>query len=75
MLRDGIEDYEYLTMLEKLLVQKKERLSTKQYAEYEKLLSIPETITKSLTKFTTDPATIQKHRHSIAQAIEQLGNL
>lgn len=72
MLRDGVEDYEYLTMLKKLLTEKKGSLDKTVYEQYAELLTVPESISKDLTHFTTDPTTIEAQRHKIAQAIEQL---
>lgn len=69
---DGVEDYEYLTMLKKLLTEKKGSLDKTVYEQYADLLMVPETISKDLTHFTTDPTTIEAQRHKIAQAIEQL---
>jgi hypothetical protein len=75
MLRDGIEDYEYLTILKELLAQKKSKLTGVDIDNYAKLLTVPKTITKDLTHFTTDPKAIQTHRHNIAIAIEKLSRL
>ena len=75
MLRDGIEDYEYLTILKKLFEQKQAKLSSAEQAAYKLLLEIPGEITKSMTEFTTDPASIEKQREKIARAIEQLSQL
>ncbi len=72
MLRDGIEDYEYLTILKRLLAQKKASLDEAAYADYAALLTVPETITKDLTHFTTDPTVIETRRDEIARAIERL---
>lgn len=59
MLRDGIEDYEYLAMLRAL------------QPDHE-LLSVPPEITSDMTTFTTDPRVIEARRERIARAIEQL---
>jgi hypothetical protein len=75
MLRDGIEDYEYLAMLKRLIAEKRHRLTAVQVREFESLLDVPESITKSLTQFTVDPAPIEARRDEIARAIERLGRL
>jgi hypothetical protein len=65
MLRDGIEDYEYLRLLERLATEAGD-------AEALALLEIPEDITESMTEFATDPAPIYEHRQRVAEAIERL---
>ncbi len=75
MLRDGIEDYEYLAVLSRLIEAKRNRLSTSQRASYTALLEVPAEITKSMTAFTTDPAPIEQHRARVARAIAELGRL
>ncbi|HOE65954.1 MAG TPA: DUF6067 family protein [Candidatus Hydrogenedentes bacterium] len=72
MLRDGIEDYEYLVILKRLLEQKRAALSPKQARAYEKLLHVPAAITTSATEFTISPAPIEERRNAIAHAIEAL---
>lgn len=67
MLRDGIEDYEYLAMLRSALA----RVPPDQARRFEKLLEIPPEITRSLTDFTTDPAPIEERRRRIARALEE----
>jgi len=74
MLRDGIEDYEYLAILRRLLKARGSKLPPARRAEYTKLLTVPEAITKDLTTFTRDPAPIEARRHEVAKAIEALGS-
>ena len=69
MLRDGIEDYEYLAMLRRALETKK--LSPPRRAELEKLLLVPEEISKDATTFTSDPAPIETRRAALARALEE----
>lgn len=71
-LRDGVEDYEYLAMLKRLLLAKQDRLSADEVAQYETLLAVPASISSSLTSYTRDPAPIETRRHEIAKAIERL---
>ncbi|NLZ06271.1 MAG: DUF4091 domain-containing protein [Phycisphaerae bacterium] len=75
MLRDGIEDYEYLAVLSRLIEAKRSRLSASQRASYAALLEVPAEITKSMTTFTTDPAPIEQHRTRVARAIAELSKL
>ncbi len=75
MLRDGIEDYEYLVILDKLLKAKKDKLATRQCQKYAAFLEVPETITKNMTNFTKDPAPIETCREQIAQVIAKLNKL
>jgi len=75
MLRDGLEDYEYLAVLKRLLAEKADRLSAGERAAYRALLEVPETITRDMTHFTTDPAPIEARRREVAEAIERLRRL
>ena len=72
MLRDGIEDYEYLVILRRLLKQRGAKLPAEQRKRFEALLEVPAEITSDMTTFTTDPAPIEKQRDAIARAIEAL---
>jgi len=73
MLRDGLEDYEYLVILRRLLAEKGGRLTAEARREYEALLAVPEAISKDMTHFTADPGPIEARRKEIAEAIEALG--
>jgi hypothetical protein len=75
MLRDGIEDYEYMAILERLLEEKGDDLSFWKKRRYPRLLEVPEEITENLTTYTRDPAPIEKHRRKVAEAIETLAQL
>jgi hypothetical protein len=75
MLRDGIEDYEYLAILKRLLESKKAMLSPERYNEFSWLLEVPENITKDMTHFTIDPEPIEKRRRMVAEAIEKLSKI
>ena len=72
MLRDGIEDYEYLVILRDLLAKRGAKLSEKERADFASLLAVPPEITKDATTFTKDPAPMEARRHGIAKAIEGL---
>lgn len=70
MLRDGVEDYEYLAMLERLLKKHGASLTETQRAQYAALIEVPEDISADLTHFTKDPAPIESRRAAVARAIE-----
>jgi hypothetical protein len=70
MLRDGIEDYEYLAILRRVLAERSALLRADQLAAYAALLEVPPEITRDMTTFTRDPAPIERRRHEIARAIE-----
>ena len=72
MLRDGIEDYEYLAMLERLLEDEGNELPARMKRRYQKLLAVPGEISTDLTTYTKDPAPIEKHRDKVGRAIEAL---
>ncbi len=72
MLRDGIEDYEYMAMLSRLLETKGDAVSRWRRARFRKLLEVPASVSKSLTEFTDRPEPIEKHRDAVARAIERL---
>ena len=72
MLRDGVEDYEYLAILKSQIKAKRNKLSKPELEHYESLLMVPDSISKNLTSFTTNPETIEKRRETIAKAIVEL---
>ncbi len=72
MLREGIEDYEFLWLLRDLLDKKGDQLDVAQKTKYEQLLIVPAAITERLTEFTTDSTPIYERRAEIAKAIEAL---
>jgi hypothetical protein len=75
MLRDGIEDYEYMAILKRLLKTKKDKLTAQQLKKFTALLEVPESITKDMTNFTKDPAPIEAQRERVARAIVRLNKL
>ncbi|MBN1852996.1 MAG: DUF4091 domain-containing protein, partial [Pirellulales bacterium] len=72
MLRDGIEDYEYLFLLKNLISKRTGQLTDRQVAEIQQFLTVPPEITSDMTHFTTDPTPIEIRRQAIARAIEAL---
>lgn len=72
MLREGIEDYESLYLLRDLLAKQRDKLSPDRVRQLESLLQVPETVTRDMTTFATDPSPLYARRAAIAEAIEQL---
>ncbi len=72
MLRDGVEDYEYFVILERLFEARREQIPLEERGLYEGLLEVPDSISKSLTEFTKDPTPLETRRDAIARAIEAL---
>ena len=70
-LRDGIEDYEYLAMLQRAL-EKNKKLPKDKRRAYEALLEVPPEISRSMTDFARDPAPIEQRRDAIAHALAEL---
>lgn len=72
MLREGIEDYEYLHLLRGLVAKRRAGLAPDRLRQLESLLEVPPAITAEATLYTTDPAPIFARRAEIARAIETL---
>jgi hypothetical protein len=75
MLREGVEDYEYLYLLRELIEDRRARLSDEQLEHFQSLLVVPAEITSDMTTFSTDPAPIYRRRRAVAEAIEDLQGL
>ena len=75
MLRDGIEDYEYFTILRRRLALVARELPAAKLAECEKLLKVPGDVYTTLTEYNFDPVAIEAHRRRLAHAIMDLGAL
>ena len=71
-IRDGIEDYEYLSILKRLITEKKITLQKEELKKYEDMIKTPSSISSSLTSYTQRPEPILKRRAEIARAIEAL---
>ena len=71
-LSDGIEDYEYLSILRRRLAERRQALPAETYQRLSRLLDVPDTITRSLTEFARDGGPIVQHRDRVARAIEEL---
>jgi hypothetical protein len=72
MIREGVEDYEFLYQLRERLQQQAAQLDGETVRRYRALLDVPPEVTTSLTEFTTDPAPLYEHRRKVARAIESL---
>jgi len=73
MLRDGMEDYEYLWLLRDTIGRARARgADAETLARAEALLEVSPEVTRSLTEFTKDPAVLLAHRDRVARAIEEL---
>ena len=67
LLRDGIEDFEYFTILERLAKEKPSKA-----AAARRLLQIPTSIYTDEQHYSKDPQSILQYRRRIAAAIQKL---
>ena len=72
LLRDGIEDYEYMIILQKT-IEKAGKSKDKLVKEASALLAIPETIYKDEKTYAKNPLLLYQHRQKIAEMIVRLG--
>lgn len=73
MLREGIEDFEYLWQLRHAVQTLRKRgVKGADVDEAERLTVIPKAISRSLTQFTWDPRPLYDHRAKVAAALEGL---
>jgi hypothetical protein len=72
MLREGLEDYEFLYLLREQLAKRRTSLTADEVKQCESLLEVPDSITKDMTTFTTDPAPLYARRAALAEAVERL---
>ncbi|HOZ49712.1 MAG TPA: FG-GAP-like repeat-containing protein [Candidatus Hydrogenedentes bacterium] len=73
VLRDGIEDYEYLFRLKELMDAKGDAVPADLRAEAEAELAIPKEVVTNHEVFTEDPQVILDARERIARLIEIIG--
>ncbi len=77
--RDGLEDYEYLYLLEQRIkeIETKGRGSTNSaiLAKAKRLLNIDSSIVESMSDYTKDAETIYNRRRDIAETIEALDKI
>lgn len=72
MLRDGLEDYEYLALLRRRLTDGAAKPGDARRAEWQRLLDVPPEVSADIKVFTHSPAPIEKRRAAVALAIEAL---
>jgi hypothetical protein len=72
LLRDGIEDYEYMIILQKT-IEKAGKSKDKLIKEASALLAIPETIYKDEKTYAKNPLLLYQHRQKMAEMIVRLG--
>jgi glycosyl hydrolase family 123/concanavalin A-like lectin/glucanase superfamily protein len=72
-LRDGIEDYEYLTLLKKLVAKaKKQDGNTALVKQAETLLKIPVKVAFAVDNYSANPNNLIKYRNDVALMIEKI---
>ena len=71
MIREGVEDYETLVILKRLLDEKKDLLTNEEKERYENLFDFSE-ITSDTTHFSKDPQVLLARRLEIMNAIVDL---
>jgi hypothetical protein len=73
MLRDGIEDFEYLWQLRQAVrTLRKHGVSDPALDDAERLTVVPAQVCKNLTEFTRDPKPLHEHRLQVGLALERL---
>lgn len=72
MLREGIEDVDYLHILRRAIEANVAGADADLLARARSLLEVPESITKDMTHFTKDSRPIYERRRAIAEMIERL---
>lgn len=75
VIRDGVEDYEYLALLAELVERARALAPERRPALFETaegLCRVPDAITRSMTDYTKDPADLFDRRRRVADAIEGL---
>lgn len=75
--RDGVEDYAYALILERLIKQVEASPQAAARGEWlrraRNALAVPEGLVRSMTEFSTDPADVYRWRRSMAEAISTAG--
>lgn len=73
LLTEGIQDWEYLSLLkQKVESARNNGKSESSLAKARDLLTVPDSICKDLTHYTTDPQLLLRRRDAIAREIERL---
>jgi hypothetical protein len=73
-LRDGIEDYLYLNLLEqKLAALKRNSYGRKELiAAAEKLLTVPPEVATAVNNYSSDPENLLNYRRKLAEVLEKM---
>ncbi|HUT91722.1 MAG TPA: glycoside hydrolase domain-containing protein [Thermoguttaceae bacterium] len=77
VIRDGVEDYEYLALLSGLIEKAKalpddRRPDAALLREAESLSLVPDSISRTMTDYTKDPQSLLNRRQRVAEMIERL---
>lgn len=73
LIRDGIEDFEYLWLLRDVARRAEERnLAPDRVAVARALLDVPAAILSSTSEYGSNPADLHAHRRAVAEMIEEL---
>jgi hypothetical protein len=67
-IRDGVEDYEYLLLLEKAATEGRGKLAKKA----RELLSLPESLVSGPTEYNKDPQVLIRYRNQIGELLNTL---
>lgn len=70
--RDGMEDYHYYLLLEKLIRKRQGKAAPSLLRKAQEALNVPESLVKSTGSYTTDTEAIRAERSKIAGLIEAL---
>ena len=75
-MRDGVEDYEYLAVLQKTLGQalKKGKMTAQLRRETDAILKVPDNIVKAVNDWTKSESALQDFRNKVAEQIIKLQN-
>ena len=76
IIRDGVEDYEYLALLADLVEKAKAQPGVRWpdadlLAEAESLTQVPDSISRTMTDYTKDPIDVFNRRRRVAEMIER----
>ena len=76
IIRDGVEDYEYLNILKERIKSLENSHNKNAYKteiiEAKNVLIIPDNIVKSFTNYTQNPNDLQRYRIKVAHMIEKI---
>lgn len=72
LIRDGVEDYDYLALLQQAVEEASTAVDDGVYKRGQALLRVPPQIAQDLKTYTRNPWTVLNRRRQIAEAIEML---